>query len=661
MNTLLVTARAVHFGSVMLLFGEFMFVLFVARPPWRADDRASLDEDQRVNGHMSGVAFWSLLLSLVSSAAWLAAEAASMSGLPLQRAIAPDTLGLVLGRTVFGRLWTLRFVLVIAVGLLLLAINRSRDRKHRFRLELGALMVAAVYLGSLAWAGHAAAGQGSERWVQIISDVVHLLAAGAWLGALPGLVFLLGSARTTDRTAQAVRRFSIVGLVSVGALILSGFVNSWFLVGSVPALLGTGYGRLLLAKLTLVVFMVSLAAVNRLRLTPRLHGQNPDARLLLRRNAILETVAGLGVVAVVGALGVSVPGAHQPALWPFQHTLSWELAENSAATRWMLAAAGVLACIAAGVALRGVRSRRPQLWVTAIVGIVAAVAAGAWLLAVPAYPTTYVHSPVRYTTTAIARGSARYAENCASCHGPGGHGDGPAAPSLPVKPANLVKHAAHHPPGDLFWWIGHGMPETPMPAFAAKLSDEAIWDLIQFLRALSDAEEAKSICGHVEPRRPIVAPDFTFDSPGHAQESLNAQRGKRFPLLVLYTFPQSLPRMKALLADEQELADAGVRLIALPTSTLAAADMQTMKDDASVFRIASPDVVTTYSMFARRDADSHGVAPIHAEFLIDGQGYLRARWPCTAATTERTAEIFREIELLKHERARPPAQEGHMH
>ena len=142
-------------------------------------------------------------------------------------------------------------------------------------------MVTAVYLASLAWAGHAAAGQGSERLIQIISDVVHLLAGGAWLGALPGLVFLLGSAPAMDVTAQAARRFSIVGMVSVGALILSGFINTWFLVGSVPALVGTGYGQLLLAKLTLVVLMVSLAAVNRLRLTPRLHGRDRESQRLL--------------------------------------------------------------------------------------------------------------------------------------------------------------------------------------------------------------------------------------------------------------------------------------------------------------------------------------------------------------------------------------------
>ena len=200
-----------------------------------------------------------------------------------------------------------------------------------------------------------------------------------------------------------------------------------------------------------------------------------------------------------------------------------------------------------------------------------------------------------------------------------------------------------------------------MPAFALRLSEAAIWDLIQFLRALTEAEEAKSISGHVEPWRPIVAPDFTFESPGYAQESLNAQRGNRVTLLVLYTLPQSLPRLKALLANEQAFADAGVRVIALPTSTSARVDMQATKDHES-FQIAGTDVVTAYAMFARRDPDLHGVAPTHAEFLIDRQGYLRARWPGIAdAATKRTSEILGAVEILKHEPAHPAAPEGHVH
>ena len=110
--------------------------------------------------------------------------AMTMSGTPLSQAINADTVGLVLGKTEFGRLWILRFVLAMALGALLLSIGRSANEQRRLRIAVGAVLVAAAYLASLAWAGHAAAGQGSGRYVQIVSDVVHLLAAGGWLGAL---------------------------------------------------------------------------------------------------------------------------------------------------------------------------------------------------------------------------------------------------------------------------------------------------------------------------------------------------------------------------------------------------------------------------------------------------------------------------------------------
>jgi copper resistance protein D len=66
------------------------------------------------------------------------------------------------------------------------------------------------------------------------------------------------------------RRFSTLGIVSVGVLVATGIINSWVLVGSVPALVGTDYGRLLLVKVALFFVMMAIAGVNRLRLTPRL-------------------------------------------------------------------------------------------------------------------------------------------------------------------------------------------------------------------------------------------------------------------------------------------------------------------------------------------------------------------------------------------------------
>ncbi|HEY3254428.1 MAG TPA: copper homeostasis membrane protein CopD, partial [Polyangiaceae bacterium] len=365
-----------------MLFGGLAFAFGVATPAWRRAEPVASGADHGVNRWCLRVARWSVLASIASGIAWLVAEAAAMSGMPVGEALNRRTLALVLA-TQFGRVWTLRLGLVIALGVLLFVLGRSTIDKQRPRLAIAALVVAAAYLATLAWSGHAAAGEGSDRLPQLGSDVVHLLAAGAWLGALPGLVFVLGSAQPLDALARTTRRFSALGVASVSALVLSGFVNAWYLVGDVPALFGTEYGRLLLAKLALFAAMVVLAVVNRWYLTPRLAGDDRPALDSLRRNAILETAAGIVVVMIVGALGVTVPAAHQPTLWPFDHTLSWRPAQQSGWVGAIVAAAGTLACVAVGVTLEGARRRRPLLWIAGLAGIMTTAATSAWLLAVP--------------------------------------------------------------------------------------------------------------------------------------------------------------------------------------------------------------------------------------------------------------------------------------
>ena len=81
---------------------------------------------------------------------------------------------------------------------------------------------------------------------------MHLIAASAWLGGLLPLALLLTAARregiSLALAREATLRFSTLGLISVGVLIATGSVNGWILTGSVPALVGTDYGRLLLAN-----------------------------------------------------------------------------------------------------------------------------------------------------------------------------------------------------------------------------------------------------------------------------------------------------------------------------------------------------------------------------------------------------------------------------
>jgi putative copper resistance protein D len=192
-------------------------------------------------------------------------------------------------------------------------------------------VIAAALLSSLALVGHANAEHGTQRAIHLVADAVHLLAAGAWLGALGPLAALLGgriaaaNAAPLEDVTDAVHRFSSLGLLCVGALLVTGVVNSSFTVGTIPALLTTRYGQLLLFKLALFGSMLALAANNRTRLMPPLGDATlaPSARAIavarLRRNAIAEIAFGLAVLVVVGALGTTVPASHAAAMARAMH------------------------------------------------------------------------------------------------------------------------------------------------------------------------------------------------------------------------------------------------------------------------------------------------------------------------------------------------------
>jgi putative copper resistance protein D len=200
----------------------------------------------------------------------------------------------------------------LLLGIALVLAAASDSARH------ASLIVAAALLGALAWSGHAAGTIGAQGLLHLTADVLHLLAAGAWVGALVPLALLLAAARrSTDPrwsafASEATRRFSVLGIASVGTLIATGAVNAWILVGSLGALVATDYGRLLLVKVALFVAMLSLAAVNRTRLTPRLaqQGANSAPREALgglTRNSTIELALGLAVLLLVGALGTVHP------------------------------------------------------------------------------------------------------------------------------------------------------------------------------------------------------------------------------------------------------------------------------------------------------------------------------------------------------------------
>jgi putative copper resistance protein D len=319
----LLYARALHFAATMLLAGVVLFAVLVAAPAWRgAASNGAVAINVRTR--LAVMAWIGIALAAISGAAWLILTAAAMSGLPAAQVFGDGVLWTVLSETTFGRAWLIRFVLACALAATLPALLSPRDRKSTW-LEIAAAVLAAAFAGALAWSGHAAGGLGGEAIIHPAADVLHLVAAAAWVGALLPLIVLFAAAGADDASLAMARtatvRFSILGIVSVGTLLATGTVNTFYLAGSVPALLHTEYGRLLLIKIVLFLAMVAIAAINRFQLTPQLLQQasiaaSRDALRRLRRNAAIEALAGAAVIAIVAALGTMAPAIHAAHLHP---------------------------------------------------------------------------------------------------------------------------------------------------------------------------------------------------------------------------------------------------------------------------------------------------------------------------------------------------------
>jgi mono/diheme cytochrome c family protein len=91
-------------------------------------------------------------------------------------------------------------------------------------------------------------------------------------------------------------------------------------------------------------------------------------------------------------------------------------------------------------------------------------------------------NPVSASLASIEQGKQLFAQNCASCHGPAGRGDGPAAAALKPQPANLAIMAGHHSDGDLAWKIANG--RGAMPPWKGMLSENQIWILVNYIKSL---------------------------------------------------------------------------------------------------------------------------------------------------------------------------------
>jgi putative copper resistance protein D len=311
----LIWVRAVHFAATISVSGVVFFLAWVGEPAFRV---AAADEAiaATVRRRLAGIAWFSLALVVLTGVVWLILLAKQMSERPLAAMWSEGVLRMVLLDTDFGNVWLARSVLIVLLAMAWHPFPFAATPRSPWRAGV-ALVCATTLAGALAFAGHAASGEGVDGVVQEAADFLHLVAAAAWVGALLPLAVLLGGAQGRGAPAVAIARaatlrFSTLGIVSVAMVLATGIVNSWERVGSVAALFGTDYGRLLSLKVALFLVMLAVAAVNRLRLTPRLVQEldaaaQQDALQQLRRNALVEAGLGAIILVIVAVLGMLPP------------------------------------------------------------------------------------------------------------------------------------------------------------------------------------------------------------------------------------------------------------------------------------------------------------------------------------------------------------------
>lgn len=598
-----IIAKWLLYLAAMTLTGGTLFILTIWQPASQALKLDGGDSSSSSPSSFSSLSSASQLQIPMDDSLWarlarlaliglglanlilLLVQAGQASGLEIAAPWMPAT-GQILFSTRYGVLWLARFVLLLVLVTTLLEMKSQRARWISFSLSL--LLLLTISLGS-----HAAA-EPKPLW-PVVGDWIHLAAASVWVGGLTHFVAGIWIARRltpttrTRLTSELIPRFSILALLSVNVITLSGIYSAYLRIGSLDALLNSLYGQTLIVKLLIALPMVALGAINLLVITPRVKQASTGSTHVadsFRRTILTEISLGLALVLSVsvftsipparvtstspalsasapaddlkidlditpGRVGlntftlkltangqpvdetkevalrftptkVSVPpsevqltalgggvysakGAYLslPDTWQVQAVIRREakfdafanfnfaLGATSAGANapWGKIGGGAL-LLAAFIYLAALHPLQNTLTRRVALGYLPAAAlliSGAFVYFRPPSGPAGLVNPIPPNADSIAKGQALYTTNCVPCHGAGGKGDGPVGLTLNPRPADLTLHAIPgvHPDGRLYEWITNGYPNSVMPAFKQRLSDEDRWHLVNFIRTMA--------------------------------------------------------------------------------------------------------------------------------------------------------------------------------
>ena len=287
----LAVCRFAHDASTMLLWGTFGYLATLV----------PRDLATTIGRRLDTMRIGAVLLAVGTTVLSLPVETATI-GNGWGDALDLPTLGAVLFETRAGTAWQAQAVAALLLAGTLVAPARSRSALTA--------VASGLLLATLALTGHAAMHGGWLGTGHRLNDVVHVLAGGAWVGALVPLLPILaalGNSPQRRDAGVALRRFSSVGHAVVALVIATGVVNTALILGRWPTTLSSPYQALLDAKLAVALLMTTLAVVNRYGLVPRIAASPSRAIRAIRLGTMVEIGLGAAAVGCVSVFGLLEP------------------------------------------------------------------------------------------------------------------------------------------------------------------------------------------------------------------------------------------------------------------------------------------------------------------------------------------------------------------
>lgn len=273
----------------LALVGGFAMVR-PRRTPGRTEDAGRAEDSGSSAGPGStwpAALGWALLLAgtLVQLATYAPSSRGLSLGHVLDRPLLSATLATRAGHALMARLVLLALAAVVGDAVL----RRARGPAVPIVFTLG---IAATW----GVTGHAATGSAVPLAVAALT--LHVAAMALWVGGLFTVAVLLAG-RDADGApvAAAVARFSRLALAAVGVLVATGGYQAWREAGGLRALTDTPYGRLLLAKVAVLLVVVAVARRSRGIVARRRTGSAD----VLRRGVMVE-LAGAAVLLLLAVL-----------------------------------------------------------------------------------------------------------------------------------------------------------------------------------------------------------------------------------------------------------------------------------------------------------------------------------------------------------------------